>query len=85
MLEFLRAQRKNNSYLSNSKEFIIIEVAEIELKKELPENILNASDSAEKVEFCAQKLLKDSAIRVAKFEMDEVLDGKPLMKMPWPA
>ncbi len=46
------------------------------LKKELPKDILTSTESAVKVELCAGKLLKSSAIRVAKHELDEVLEGK---------
>jgi hypothetical protein len=66
------ALQKSNPKLSRE----LLSSVEKCLEQELPQDILTATDSAQKVELCAGKLLKSSALRVAKHEIDGVLEGK---------
>lgn len=46
------------------------------IRQELPDNVMQSSDAAERVDSCAAKLLREAALKVADFELRQVIHGK---------
>jgi hypothetical protein len=46
------------------------------IREDLPDDVMHSSNAAEKVDGCAAKLLREAALKVADFELRQVIHGK---------
>lgn len=54
----------------------LVESVEACIRRDLPDDVMHSSDAAERVDGCAAKLLREAALKVADFELRQVIHGK---------